>query len=645
MIDVRDLTLMRGGHILLEHSDFNIFPGHRVGLVGRNGCGKSSLFALLRDQIQADSGHCHVPKQWRIASVAQETPALECSALAYVIDGDADYRRIEQAIKQAELANDGEQLGHLHEQLATIQGYDIEARAAILLAGLGFQQAQLQQPVSAFSGGWRMRLNLAQALIARADLLLLDEPTNHLDVDAIFWLEDWLKQTDSTVILISHDRDFLDNTVNQIIHIEHQRCHSYNGNYAQFERQRAEQLAQQQSQFEKEQAMRAHLQQYVDRFRYKASKARQAQSRLKALERLQSEAPLRAANPFSFAFKAADKLPNPLISLRDVQGGYGDNVILEKIQLNLVPGSRFGLLGRNGAGKSTLVKMLAQQLAPQAGEITLNPGLRIGYFAQHQLELLDPQASALLHLQRLDSHASEQQLRDYLGGFGFSGDAATAAVAPMSGGEKARLVLALLVYQRPNLLLLDEPTNHLDLSMREALVMALQSFEGAMVLVSHDRHLLRTSVDEFYLVAEGKVAPFNGDLDAYHDWLQQQAKKSANAVIKADNHSTSDAATTDNASAAKTDRKAEKRAAAELRQKSKPLRDSIARYEADIATYEAQLTTLNEQLTDSSLYSDEAKQQLKALLAEQARLSQQLAATENEWMAAEQALEQLLNEQ
>ncbi|MBY6063992.1 ATP-binding cassette domain-containing protein [Pseudidiomarina sediminum] len=624
MIAIRDLMLMRGGTILLQNTNATIFPGHRVGVVGRNGTGKSSLFALLRGELQVEQGDCQVPKQWRIASVKQETPGLDQPALEYVLDGDTELRQLQQQLRHAEEADDGHAMGQLHDQLATIGAYDAQARAAALLAGLGFRAEQFQQPVKAFSGGWRMRLNLAQALIARADLLLLDEPTNHLDVDAIFWLEDWLQQFPGTLLLISHDRDFLDAVCQHIIHIEHQTATSYSGNYSSFERQYAEQLAQQQAQFEKEQAQRKHLQSYIDRFRYKASKARQAQSRIKALERLSSSAPLVAQSQFQFSFREPEQLPTPLLTLEDVQAGYGDTVILRSIKFNLVPGSRIGLLGRNGAGKSTLVKLLAGELQAQHGVVALNPGVKLGYFAQHQLETLDSDATALQHIQRLDPNASEQQLRDFLGGFGFSGDQATRLVAPMSGGEKARLVLAMIVYQKPNLLLLDEPTNHLDSVMREALVFALQDFAGAMVIVSHDRHLLRTTVDEFLLVADGQVATFDGDLERYHQWLQEQQSQTPTTQ-----------------SSGKVDRKAEKREAAERRKRLKPFKDAVTRYENEVHQHEATLAQLNSQLADNALYEAAAKDTLADLLRQQATTQQALQQAEEQWMAAEEALQEM----
>ena len=631
MIRAQSISLMRGGDVLFEDSDLQVFPGHKVGLVGRNGCGKSSLFSMLRGELHADTGDLHVPAEWRIASVAQDTPALEKSAIDYVMDGDTEFRALEEQLATAEASNNGEQIAHCHDKLAAIGAYDIQARTASLMAGLGFTQSQLQQPVKAFSGGWRMRLNLAQALIARADLMLLDEPTNHLDVDAIFWLEGWLKQYEGTLILISHDRDFLDSVTTDIVHIEHKKLNTYKGNYSQFERQRAEHLAQQQSEFEKAQVMRQHLQKYVDRFRYKASKAKQAQSRLKAIEKLPTQAPLRAESGVDFHFLEPEKLPNPLLTLRDAKAGYGDTTILEHIKLNLVPGTRLGLLGRNGAGKSTLIKLLAGELEPMAGERIANPGLRIGYFAQHQLETLDMSASALLHLQRMDSTASEQKLRDFLGGFGFSGDHATRPVEPMSGGEKARLALALIIYQRPNLLLLDEPTNHLDLGLRDALVAALQEYEGALIVVSHDRHLLRTTVDEFCLVADKKAETFDGDLDAYHAWLQERAASDKRSEQTAPSRQ-------------RDNRKEQKRKEAEMRQKTKPLRQTIEKAEKRIQILENELAELHDQLSDNSLYNDDRKADLQALLDKQTAAQKELSELEETWMEAEESLAELTEE-
>ncbi|RUO80189.1 ABC transporter ATP-binding protein [Idiomarina tyrosinivorans] len=626
MINASALSLQRGGKTLLEDCQFAVFPGHKVGIVGRNGTGKSSLFALLKGEISSDQGTLQFPADWRLASVAQETPALDQAAIEYVIDGDAPFRDIQRQLAIAEAENDGAKVGELHGEMDAIGGYQIQARAASLMAGLGFTSEQLSTPVSAFSGGWRMRLNLAQALISRADLLLLDEPTNHLDVDAIYWLESWLKSFAGTVMVISHDRDFLDNVVGQILHLSHHQLTSYSGGYSAFEAQYAEQLAQQQSAYQKAQAMRQHLQSYVDRFRYKASKARQAQSRLKAIERLNVQAPIAAESGLQFQFRAADQLPNPLMQLRDVKVGYGDTTILHQIKLNLVPGTRMGLLGKNGAGKSTLIKLLAQQLAPQAGECVPSKGLKLGYFSQHQLEILDMQASPLQHVRRLDSQLSEQAGRDYLGQFGFSGEMATGSIAHFSGGEKARLALALVVYQKPNLLLLDEPTNHLDLSMREALIHALQSYEGALILVSHDRHLLRTCVDEFYRVADGTVEYFDGDLDAYQQWLQQPISTPSEAPTEA---------------SPKTDRKAQKRLEAEFRKKTQPLRRQATEQEQQMARLAEALQTVETELADQSIYHSDQKPRLQRTLEQQRSLQQALAEAEEQWLAAEERLQEM----
>ncbi|WP_095497096.1 ABC transporter ATP-binding protein [Paraferrimonas haliotis] len=631
MITLNQAQLIRGGRVLLNHASFTIYPGHKVGLVGANGCGKSSLFALLKGEIQLDSGDCDFPKGWQVASVAQETPALSRSAIDYVIDGDIEYRTLQQQLSDAELAGNGEAIALLHGQLDAIGGYAINARAAELLAGLGFSEAMQQQSVKSFSGGWRMRLNLAQALLCRSDLLLLDEPTNHLDLDTLFWLEGWLKQYQGTLVLISHDRDFLDNVVGEIIHIENNQCMSYQGNYSRFERTRAERKAQQTAQFEKQQKQKAHMQAYVDRFRYKASKARQAQSRLKALEKMAELAPAQADNPFKMRFLKPAALPTPLVKMDQVQVGYGDTPILDKVQLNLVAGARIGLLGRNGAGKSTLIKLLSGELNPMQGEFAASQGLSIGYFAQHQLELLSLQDSPLMHLQRLADNQTEQQLRDYLGGFGFSGDKALQAVAPFSGGEKARLVLALLVWQKPNLLLLDEPTNHLDLDMRSALTMALQDFDGAMIIVSHDRHLLKVSCSDYYLVDQGQVQPFNGDLDDYHQWLLNQSRELAsNARPQVDKPSV--------------DRKAQKRQQAQLRQKLSPLTQKAKKLEAHQAQLQAKLADIEQQLSDSELYSAENKAKLTELLKQQGECKLTLEESELAWFDIQEQIEEIQNE-
>ncbi len=526
MLELRDVSLRRGPRLLFANADLTLHSGQRVGVTGANGTGKSSLFALLRGELHADTGDCRLPPNWTIAQVAQETPALDIPALDYVLRGDAELERLQAQLRDAETAHDGHLLAQLHAQLEAIDGYSAPSRAARLMHGLGFKADQERLPVAQFSGGWRMRLNLAQALMCRSDLLLLDEPTNHLDLDAVLWLEEWLQRYPGMLLLISHDREFLDRTVQHILHIEREQVRLYAGNYSEFENRRAELLAQQQSAFERQQREIAHIQHFIDRFKAKASKAKQAQSRIKALGRLERIAAAHADSPFHFEFPAPAKLPHPLLQLEKISAGYADTTILSNVELSLAPGDRLGLLGPNGAGKSTLIKLLAGVIEPQSGKRLPAPDLDIGYFAQHQLEQLHAQSSPLLHLQRLAPRASEQSLRDFLGGFGFAGARAESAVAPFSGGEKARLVLAMLVYQAPNLLLLDEPTNHLDLEMRLALELALQDYPGAVVLVSHDRHLLRTVTDSFLLVAGGQALPFDGDLDDYRRWLEQRERES-----------------------------------------------------------------------------------------------------------------------
>ncbi|TMP30286.1 ATP-binding cassette domain-containing protein [Pseudoalteromonas rubra] len=628
MIQLSNIELMRGGKTLLKNASATLFPQHKVGLVGANGCGKSSLFALLKSELHLDAGELQIPKDWSIASVKQETPALAVSALDYVLQGHPEYYALRSALHSAEASGDGAEQARLHQQIEVVGGYGIEAKAGELLHGLGFSNAQLSDAVSAFSGGWRMRLNLAQALIRDADLLLLDEPTNHLDLDAVYWLERFLKAYQGTLVLISHDREFLDAVVDQIWHVDQQQLNVYKGHYSQFERQKAERMAQQQALYDKQQATIAHLEQFITRFKAKASKAKQAQSRVKALERMEKLAPAHADSPFSFEFSNPDNMPNPLMTLDQAQAGYGDVTILHKIKLNLVPGSRIALLGRNGAGKSTLIKLLAGELSPQAGEVFQHQGLKIGYFAQHQLESLDLSASAVTHLQRLDPQASEQSLRDFLGGFAFNGDKALEPVKPFSGGEKARLVLAMLVYQKPNLLLLDEPTNHLDLEMRHALVMALQGFEGAMVTVSHDRHMLKHTADEYYLVDQGEVSAFGYDLDAYYQWLLNANKEAVRKDSSEDKAHSS------------VNRKEQKRLEAEFRKAVQPLKKSIDKLEKELDKLSAALAEVETALADNDLYSEQNKGKLSELLAQQAKLTPELNDTEEALLLALEELEE-----
>lgn len=628
MLRLEQLSLRRGVRELLHDVTCTIHSGQKVGITGANGTGKSSLFALIRGELHADGGNISVIPGTVIAHVAQETPATGIAAIEYVLDGDLELRKLEKRLQQAEENHDGGQLAELYAALDSIHGHTARSRAGRLLHGLGFTAAQEELPVDNFSGGWRMRLNLAQALMCRSDLLLLDEPTNHLDLDAVIWLESWLRNYEGTLLLISHDRDFLDTVATHIGHIDQTTLVLHTGNYSAFEVRRAEQLSHQQAAYARQQREIAHMQKFVDRFRAKATKARQAQSRVKALERMTIINQAHVDSPFDFHFSAADEVPNPLLKMQQVAIGYDDTPILEKVKLIIGEGDRIGLLGHNGAGKSTLIKFIAGELQALSGKSQFASATKIGYFAQHQLEQLDPQASPLLHLQRLDRKASEQDLRNYLGGFAFNGDMATAPVAPLSGGEKARLVLAMLVYQKPNLLLLDEPTNHLDLEMRHALSVALQEFEGALVVVSHDRHLLRTVTDTLLLVAHGKVEPFDGDLDDYRQWIKEQNRQQANSGETSSKEPTQD------------NRKQQRQSAAEQRKLTQPLRNKIKKCETQMDTLSKDKENLEQQLADSDLYSEENKQKLKELLEQQAVISKKLAEFEEQWMIASEELEE-----
>ncbi|KDD79022.1 ABC transporter ATP-binding protein [Glaesserella parasuis] len=636
MIFFTDLTLKRGQTILLEQANATIHTGQKVGLIGKNGCGKSSLFALLKNELQAEGGDASYPKNWSIAWVNQETPALDISALDYVIQGDREYTQLTAQLEQANLENNGNLIATLHAQLDTIDAWTIQSRAATLLNGLSFSTEQLQLPVKSFSGGWRMRLNLAQALICRSDLLLLDEPTNHLDLDAVIWLERWLSNYRGTLLLISHDRDFLDPIIDRVLHIEQQKLFDYTGNYSSFEIQRATKLAQQNAAYQQQQQKITHLQKFIDRFKAKATKAKQAQSRVKALEKMELIAPAYADSPFSFEFREPLSLPNPLLMMEKVSAGYGERTVLQSVKLNLVPGSRIGLLGRNGAGKSTLIKLLAGEIQAQSGHTQLAKGVQLGYFAQHQLDTLRADESALWHLARLAPEKTEQELRNYLGGFAFHGDKVKQAVSSFSGGEKARLVLALIVWQRPNLLLLDEPTNHLDLDMRQALTEALTQYEGSLVIVSHDRHLLRSTVNEFYLVHDGKVEEFNGDLEDYQKWLNE-LNAQLEFAKKADNPT---ACHNENSAV---NRKEQKRQEAELRQQAAPLRKKLTQLEKELEKLTASLTTLEETLASPEIYDVENKAKLTDTLAKRVATKKQLEEVEMEWLEVQEQLEVLMN--
>jgi len=627
MLKFSHLSLRRGTKLLFEEASFTVHPGQKVGITGANGTGKSSLFSLVRNELHADAGDFQLPQKWVIAHVAQETPAVDQPAVEYVMDGDVELCAIQAQLLCAEQAEDGHKVAELHAQLEVIGGYHVRSRAARLMRGLGFQPNQEALPVQQFSGGWRMRLNLAQALMCRSDLLLLDEPTNHLDLDAVIWLETWLCRYPGTLLLISHDRDFLDAVVTQIAHIEQQGVQLYTGNYSDFELIRAQRLANQQASYEKQQREVAHLHSYIDRFRAKATKARQAQSRIKALERMEQIAPAHVDSPFHFSFKPPEKAPNPLLRLEDAGVGYGQTALLSAINLALRPGDRIGLLGPNGAGKSTLIKLLSGELSPLVGKRFPAAELKIGYFAQHQLEQLQPDDSPLDHLQRLAPKDSEQSLRSFIGGFGFVGDRALEPVAPLSGGEKARLVLALLVFQRPNLLLLDEPTNHLDLEMRHTLSLALQGFEGAMVIVSHDRHLLRTTTDQLLLVSDGRIDEFDGALDDYPAWLieNRNTTEVKEVPIAGENRAAS--------------RKERKQLEAENRRLLQPLRKKLKALEKKLDNLSEQQQLLEQQLAEPEIYSSERKEKLKGLLAEKTEVDQRLAKTEEAWLEAGEAVE------
>lgn len=629
MLNFKNISLRRGTKTLFSEATFIIHKSQKVGVTGANGAGKSSLFAMLRGQLHADEGDFSMPPNLEVAHVAQETPAVASRALDYVLDGDRELRNLQAQLQQAEQAHDGLKQAELHAALDHIGGYTAEARAARLMNGLGFNPYQTLQPVNAFSGGWRMRLNLAQALMCRSDVLLLDEPTNHLDLEAVIWLQDWLCRYPGTLLLISHDRDFLDTICSHIVHIEQAKATIYTGNYSDFERMRAEKLAQQQAAFEKQQREITHIQSFINRFKAQATKARQAQSRIKALERMELISLAHVDSPFNFSFPAPLKIPDPLLILENATIGYADKTIIAQVNLTIAAGARIGLLGPNGAGKSTLIKVLAGEMPPLSGTLLGAEALKIGYFAQHQLEQLRLDESPLWHLQKIDPQATEKDLRNFLGGFDFQGDKVKEPVKPFSGGEKARLVLALLVYQNPNLLLLDEPTNHLDLDMRHALNVALQDFQGALVVVSHDRHLLRTVTDQFLLVGQGKIQPFDGDLEDYRTLMNEQRNQTL--ATNATQSSETDASLS---------RKDQRKQEAERRQRLKPWLDAVKKAEQQVNQYHQLQQALEQQLADPDIYTEAAKSRLTAILEQKQHIDKALQVAETTWMQAEQDLEE-----
>ena len=624
MLNFKNIALRRGARVLFANSSFTIHKGQKVGFTGANGAGKSSLFALVKNELHLDEGDFSMPPNLEVAHVAQETPPVTSSAIDYVIDGDQQLRELQKQLALAEQNDNGLKQAEYHATLEVIGGYTAQARASRLMNGLGFTADQEHNAVNSFSGGWRMRLNLAQALMCRSDVLLLDEPTNHLDLDAVIWLQDWLCKYAGTLLLISHDRDFLDTITDHIVHIEQNKAEIYTGNYSAFERMRAEKLSQQQSAYQKQQREIAHIQSFVDRFKAQATKARQAQSRIKALERMELIAMAHVDSPFDFSFAKPEKMPNPLLSLDKVDIGYGLNCVIKQASISISPGDRIGLLGPNGAGKSSLIKVLAGDMLSLSGKRQEAEALKIGYFAQHQLEQLQLDETPLWHLQQLNKQATEKDLRNFLGGFDFQGDKVLDMVRPFSGGEKARLVLALLVYQNPNLLLLDEPTNHLDLEMRHALSVALQDYRGAIVVVSHDRHLLRSVTDQLLLVAGGKVHPFDGDLDDYRLWLTEQKKVDDKSDLE---------------SAPTVSRKDQRKLDAERRLKHKPLFDALKKAEIAVEKFHNEQRQLEHQLADPDIYDDSAKMLLKQLLERKVKVDKALDEAEMAWMEAEEKIE------
>ncbi|MEH6634288.1 MAG: ATP-binding cassette domain-containing protein [Halioglobus sp.] len=624
MIILRDIGLRRGSKLLLEGANVTIQPGQRLALIGANGSGKSSLFSMLLGELIADTGAIEGMNKLRMSHMAQEIHTTSLPAGEYVWRGDEQLARKRDELLRLEAAQEFHAAAVIHSELEEIDGYSAERRAERLLQGLGFAANAANRPVSDFSGGWRIRLNLARALMTPSDILLLDEPTNHLDLDATLWLQQWLQQYQGTLLMISHDRDFIDATCERILHIEQQQLQTYKGNYSDFERQRAERLLNQQASYEKQQRRIAEIDDFVRRFRYKATKAKQAQSRLKELERMQNLAPAHIDSPFDFSFQAPQRSSDPLLRLDEAALGYGTVSVLSKVNLQLRPGSRYGLLGRNGAGKSTLLKSLIGELPLIAGLRTTGEHCSIGYFDQQQLEALDMQASPALHIQRLSPEAREQEILNFLGGFNFRGDTATSAIARFSGGEKARLALAMVVWQRPNLLVLDEPTNHLDLDMRHAMEVALQSYEGALILVSHDRHMLRNTVEELLLVHDGEVEEYQDDLEGYERWILSSYRQ-----VDKPEAQTSD-----------TSRKEKRQHAAAQRDKLRPLINQVKKTEAAMATVEAEQAELQSQLGDTDLYNQERKSELAELLKREGELKSQAEQLEESWLEQQQVLEE-----
>lgn len=635
---------MRGSKYLLENASASIFPGQKVGIIGRNGCGKSTLFAAIKGEIAPELGSLTVPRNFRISAVSQQTPSLDISALDYVKQGDKDLTELLAQKEKAYAENNGEKIALIEDKLGIAGVWTIDSRAKILLHGLGFAEDEMQKAVKEFSGGWRMRLNLAQALIYKSDVLLLDEPTNHLDLDTIIFLENYLKSFEGTILCISHDRDFLDTFCSHILHFESNHLVMYTGNYSDYERLRAERIKNEKANRRREEASLAHMQDFVERFRYKASKTKQAQSMLKAIDRLKLTAVTQEESPYHIKFADPERTVDIIADLKELDCGYSENdIILKKVNLMLIAGDRIGLLGRNGQGKSTLIKTLCSVLKPVHGTVTLGKGIKIGYFAQHELDQLSGQMSALDHLRAIDHNAKEKDLRTFLGSFSFSGDKATQKVEDMSGGEQARLALAIVAYQKPNLLLLDEPTNHLDLDMREALSLALSTYKGALILVSHDRHLLEAIADKLWLIDNGNVSEFNGDLNDYQEFLNKKNREYKEKLNEKTQKQPNQNLVSEKAKAQTYKTKEQKKLEAQKRQSLRPLKLEIEKLEKQMEKIKKSLADIDTTLSDLELYSKEPEK-VEILSIERAKLSDELDECEIAWIEKQDELEQAMKE-
>ena len=644
VIQLSDVTIMRGSKYLLENASASIFPGQKVGIIGRNGCGKSTLFAAIKGEIAPELGSLTVPRNFKISDVSQQTPSLDISALDYVKQGDKDLAELLAQKEKAYAENNGEKIALIEDKLGIAGAWTIDSRAKILLHGLGFAEDEMQKAVKEFSGGWRMRLNLAQALIYKSDVLLLDEPTNHLDLDTIIFLENYLKSFEGTILCISHDRDFLDTFCSHILHFESNHLVMYTGNYSDYERLRAERIKNEKANRRREEASLAHMQDFVERFRYKASKAKQAQSMLKAIDRLKLTAVTQEESPYHIKFADPERTVDIIADLKELDCGYSENeIILKKVNLMLIAGDRIGLLGRNGQGKSTLIKTLCSVLKPVHGTVTLGKGIKIGYFAQHELDQLSGQMSALDHLRAIDHNAKEKDLRTFLGSFSFSGDKATQKVEDMSGGEQARLALAIVAYQKPNLLLLDEPTNHLDLDMREALSLALSTYKGALILVSHDRHLLEAIADKLWLIDDGKVSEFNGDLNDYQEFLNKKNREYKEKLNEKTQTRPDQNLVSEKAKAQTYKTKEQKKLEAQKRQSLRPLKLEIEKLEKKMDKIKKSLADIDTTLSDLELYSKEPEK-VEILSIERAKLSDELDECEITWIEKQDELEKAMKE-